>query len=158
RVIGHEINGSLAPIQSMAGTLNKLIDRKPLPSDWQDDAHAGLTIIHDRAEALGRFMSGYARLARLPSPTRRPTDLAALVRRTASLHATHVVVQDGPALTIDADADQLEQVLINLIKNGVEAAAGRGGVEIRWRTMDALLVIEIEDDGPGLARTDNLWV
>ena len=159
RVIGHEINGSLAPIQSMAGTLNKLIDREPLPSDWRDDAHAGLTIIHDRAEALGRFMGAYARLARLPSPMRRPTDLAALVRRTASLHATRVIVHDGPPLIIDADADQLEQVLINLIKNGVEAAAGRGSVHIRWRITDArLLVVEIEDEGPGLAGTDNLWV
>ena len=158
RVIGHEINGSLAPIQSMAGTLNNLIDREPLAADWRDDAHAGLTIIHDRSEALARFMSAYARLARLPPPTRRPIDLAALVRRTASLHAARVTVQDGPAVILDADADQLEQVLINLIKNGVEAAADRGGVRIRWRTMDALLVIEIEDDGPGLARTDNLWV
>ena len=158
RVIGHEINGSLAPIQSMAGTLNKLIDREPLPADWRDDAHAGLTIIHDRSEALGRFMGGYARLARLPPPTRRATDLAALVRRTASLHAARVAVEGGPTLIIDADADQLEQVLINLLKNGVEAAASQGGVRIRWRTMDALLVIEIEDDGPGLARTDNLWV
>ncbi len=158
RVIGHEINGSLAPITSMAGTLNKLIDRQPLPTDWRDDAHAGLTIIHDRAEALGRFMSAYARLARLPPPTRRYIDLAALVRRTASLHARRVVVEDGPLLTIQADADQLEQVLINLIKNAVEAAGQRGGVRIRWRARDALLVIEIEDDGPGIARTDNLWV
>jgi two-component system, NtrC family, nitrogen regulation sensor histidine kinase NtrY len=158
RVIGHEINGSLAPIQSMAGTLNKLIGREPLPGDWRDDTHAGLTIIHDRAEALGRFMNAYARLARLPPPTRRPTDLTALVRRTASLHRGRVTVFEGPAVVVDADADQLEQVLINLIKNGVEAAAERGGVRIRWRTAEALLVIEIDDDGPGLARTDNLWV
>lgn len=158
RVIGHEINGSLAPIQSMAGTLNKLINREPLPGDWRDDAHAGLTIIHDRAEALARFMGAYARLARLPPPTRRPTDLGALVRRTASLHAGRVGIEEGPQVLIDADADQLEQVLINLIKNGVEASGELGGVRIRWRTLGALLVIEIEDDGPGLARTDNLWV
>jgi nitrogen fixation/metabolism regulation signal transduction histidine kinase len=158
RVIGHEINGSLAPITSMAGTLNKLIDREPLPSDWRDDTHAGLTIIQDRAEALGRFMSAYARLARLPPPKRRSIDLAALIRRTASLHAGRARVEEGPSLSINADADQLEQALINLTKNAVEATGGRGGVRIRWRTRAALLVIEIEDDGPGLARTDNLWV
>jgi two-component system, NtrC family, nitrogen regulation sensor histidine kinase NtrY len=159
RVIGHEINGSLAPIQSMAGTLRKLIHRDPLPSDWRDDAHAGLTIIHDRSEALARFMSAYARLARLPPPIRQPTDLAALVRRSASLHAGgRVTVHEGPHVVVDADADQLEQVLINLIKNGVEATGERGGVRIRWRTAERLLVIEIDDDGPGLARTDNLWV
>jgi two-component system nitrogen regulation sensor histidine kinase NtrY len=158
RVIGHEINGSLAPIKSMAGTLNKLIDREPLPSDWRDDAHSGLTIIHDRTEALSRFMGAYARLARLPLPTRRPTELAALVRRTAWLHAGRVVVEEGPSLVIEADADQLEQVLINLMKNAVEATGDGGSVRVRWRVHDRLLVIEIEDDGPGLARTDNLWV
>ena len=80
RVIGHELNSSLAPIKSMAGTLRKLIDREPPPQDWRDDARSGLTIIHDRAESLGRFMGAYARLARLPPPTRRDADFAALVR------------------------------------------------------------------------------
>ncbi len=80
RVIGHELNSSLAPIKSMAGTLRKLIGREPAPADWRDDANSGLTIIHDRAESLERFMGAYARLARLPPPTRRDTDFAALVR------------------------------------------------------------------------------
>ena len=76
RVIGHELNSSLAPIKSMAGTLRKLIRREPAPADWRDDANSGLTIIHDRAESLERFMGAYARLARLPPPTRRDTDFA----------------------------------------------------------------------------------
>jgi nitrogen fixation/metabolism regulation signal transduction histidine kinase len=158
RVIGHELNSSLAPIKSMAGTLRKLIRREPPPPDWREDAHSGLTIIHDRAESLERFMGAYARLARLPPPTRRAADFAALVRRVASLHGDRVTIEGGPAARLAIDPDQIEQVLINLIRNAVEAAGETGGVRVRWRLSDGDLVAEVEDDGPGLARTDNLWV
>jgi nitrogen fixation/metabolism regulation signal transduction histidine kinase len=158
RVIGHELNSSLAPIKSMAGTLRKLIRREPAPPDWRDDANSGLTIIHDRAESLERFMGAYARLARLPPPTRRDTDFAALVGRVASLQAERVTIEGGPAVRLAIDPDQIEQVLINLLRNGVEAAGERGGVRLRWWLADDHLVTEVEDDGPGLARTDNLWV
>jgi nitrogen fixation/metabolism regulation signal transduction histidine kinase len=158
RVIGHELNSSLAPIKSMAGTLRKLILRESLPADWRDDARSGLTIIHDRAESLERFMGAYARLARLPPPTRRDTDFAALVGRVASLQGGRVTVEGGPALRLAIDPDQIEQVLINVIRNAVEAAGERGGVRVRWRSAEDHLLTEVEDDGPGLARTDNLWV
>jgi nitrogen fixation/metabolism regulation signal transduction histidine kinase len=157
RVIGHELNSSLAPIKSMAGTLRKLILRRDaLPADWREDAQSGLTIIHDRAESLERFMGAYARLARLPPPTRRPASFPALVRRIAALHG-RVAVEPGPEAQIAIDSDQIEQVLINLIRNAVEAA-GETGVRVRWRIEAGRLVAEVEDDGPGLARTDNLWV
>src|SRR5204862_5477608 len=120
RVIGHELNSSLAPIKSMAGTLRKLTSREPLPPDWREDARSGLTIIHDRAEALERFMGAYARLARLPPPTRRDADFAALVGRVASLQGGHLTVDGGPAVRLAIDPDQIEQVLINLARNGVE--------------------------------------
>jgi nitrogen fixation/metabolism regulation signal transduction histidine kinase len=165
RVMGHELNSSLAPIKSMAGTLRKLIDREPPPADWRDDAHAGLAIIHDRSESLGRFMGAYARLARLPAPSRRRVTFAEPVRRAASLHGDCVAVEPGPDVWLDIDADQIEQVLINLVKNAVEATStGRDdgrripAVRVRWRRGNGSLVAEVEDDGPGLARTDNLWV
>jgi nitrogen fixation/metabolism regulation signal transduction histidine kinase len=158
RVIGHELNSSLTPIKSMAGTLRRLIEREPLPGDWRSDAHAGLAIIHDRSDSLGRFMGAYARLARLPPPTRRPIDFPPLLRRAASLHGGRVTIEPGPDLRFDADGDQLEQVLINVIKNAVEAAGEAGGVRVRWKDANDALLLEIEDDGPGLARTDNLWV
>jgi nitrogen fixation/metabolism regulation signal transduction histidine kinase len=158
RVIGHELNSSLAPIKSMAGTIRKLVTREPLPADWRDDARAGLAIIHDRAEALERFMGAYARLARLPMPTRRGAELSALVRRVASLHETRVAIEPGPAVYLSIDPDQIEQVLINLMRNAVEATGERGGVRVRWRGNGSAVVVEVEDDGPGLARTDNLWV
>jgi two-component system nitrogen regulation sensor histidine kinase NtrY len=158
RVIGHELNSSLAPIKSMAGTVRKLVGREPLPEDWRDDAQAGLSIIHDRAESLERFMGAYARLARLPSPTRRNAELSALVRRVASLHGTRIAVERGSEIWLKIDPDQLEQVFINLMRNAVEAAGEHGGVRVRWRADGGAALIEVEDDGPGLARTDNLWV
>lgn len=158
RVIGHELNNSLAPIKSMAGTLSRLVDRQPLPADWREDAHSGFAIIHDRADALGRFMSGYARLARLPTPVRRRVEFAPLVRRAASLYSDRVRVESVPDRCLQIDADQIEQALINLIKNGVEAAGECGHVVVRARAHNGRLLVEIEDDGPGLARTDNLWV
>jgi signal transduction histidine kinase len=79
-----------------------------------------------------------------------------LVRRIAVLHG-RVTVEPGPEAHLAIDADQIEQVLINLIRNAVEAA-GEGGVRVRWRIEEGRLVAEVEDDGPGLARTDNLWV
>jgi nitrogen fixation/metabolism regulation signal transduction histidine kinase len=158
RVIGHELNSSLAPIKSMAGTLRKLIRREPAPADWRDDANSGLTIIHDRAESLERFMGAYARLARLPPPTRRDTDFSALVGRVASLQAGRVTIDGGPPARPSIDPDQIEQVLINLLRNGAEAAGERGAVHVAWRAEEDRLVVEVVDDGPGLARTDNLWV
>jgi nitrogen fixation/metabolism regulation signal transduction histidine kinase len=158
RVIGHELNSSLAPIKSMAGTVRKLVGREPLPADWRDDARAGLSIIHDRAESLERFMGAYARLARLPLPTRRGAELSALVRRVASLHEQRISVEPGPPVHVSIDPDQIEQVFINLMRNAVEAAGEEGGVRVRWRGNCSNVVVEVEDDGPGLARTDNLWV
>lgn len=158
RVIGHELNSSLAPIHSMAGTLARLIDRDPLPEDWRDDAHAGLRIIEARAEALKRFMGAYARLARLPPPARRRVDFGSVAGGVASLYGERVSVEPGPPLELEVDPDQIEQVLINLVKNAVEAAGDSGVVCVRWHVGASGIEVEVEDEGPGLANTDNLWV
>ena len=158
RVIGHELNSSLAPIKSMAGTLRNLIAREPLADDWREDAESGLDIIHDRAESLGRFIAAYARLARLPPPSRRVVEFASLVRRAASLQGKRADVEGGPDVQLHVDGDQIEQVLINVIKNAVQATGGGGGVRVRWRAANGTLEVEVEDDGPGLAQTENLWV
>jgi signal transduction histidine kinase len=158
RVLGHELNSSLAPIKSMAGTLRNLIAREPLPPDWRDDAASGLAIVQDRAESLGRFIAAYARLARLPPPSRRVVEFAPLVRRAASLQGRRVHVEPGADVQLNVDGDQIEQVLINVIKNAVEATGGAGDVRVRWRAANGSLEVEVEDDGPGLAQTGNLWV
>ncbi len=158
RVLGHELNNSLAPIKSMAATLRTLLMRRP--SDWEEDAQRGLTVIASRAEALSRFVEAYTRLARLPRPRRQPVDVEALIRRIVALETRlPVAIVRGPQLHIEADRDQLEQLLINLVRNAVDAALEtNGGVRIGWRKSGHCLDIWIEDDGPGLASAENLFV
>jgi PAS domain S-box-containing protein len=160
RVIGHELNNSLAPIKSIAGSLESLLAREPLPGDWRDDMQQGLAIVAARADALSRFTSAYARLARLPSPTPRPVPFDPLIRRVAALDTRLPVMLAGCADTVvSADADQLEQLLINLLRNATDAALETGGgVSARWATEDGAFVLNIEDEGPGLPSTANLFV
>lgn len=160
RVLGHELNNSLTPIKSIAGSLESMISRGDLQDDWQDDMKRGLAIIASRSESLSRFMASYARLAKLPRPRLQPVDIGALIRRAASLE-TRLAVQvlDGPSLTIPADPDQLEQALINLIRNATEAALETSGsVRVLWEKGAPGIVIRVLDDGPGLANTANLFV
>jgi two-component system, NtrC family, nitrogen regulation sensor histidine kinase NtrY len=169
RVLGHELNNSLAPIKSIAGSLQRLAQRDPAPDDWQDDMKRGLEVIGSRAEALNRFMSAYAQLARLPKPRLQDVHLPALFRRVAGLETRlQITVTPGPELTIRADGDQLEQLLINLARNAVDATlegetgetptSGGAGVRMRWQQDGAWLDLEVEDDGPGLSNTANLFV
>jgi two-component system, NtrC family, nitrogen regulation sensor histidine kinase NtrY len=160
RVLGHELNNSLAPIRSIAGSLETLVSRNPLPPDWQEDVTGGLAVINSRAEALTRFMEAYSQLARLPQPKMQPVDLSACIRRVVSLEKRIAArVKPGPAAMIQADGDQLEQLLINLLRNAVDAALETGGgVHVRWVRDGSFVDIMVEDDGPGLPSTSNLFV
>jgi two-component system, NtrC family, nitrogen regulation sensor histidine kinase NtrY len=160
RVLGHELNNSLTPIKSIAGSLENLVSGDSLPPDWQEDMRRGLAVISSRSEALSRFIGSYARLAKLPRPTLAPLGVAPWVRRVVGLETRlHVDVQPGPDLTIYADADQLEQVLINLLRNAADAALETGGgVRVGWRKNASYIEINVEDDGPGLSNTSNLFV
>ena len=160
RVIGHELNNSLAPIKSVAESLAGLLARSQKPADWQDDMSRGLAVIANRTDGLARFMNAYARLARLPAPQFQPMHVAAWVQRAASLDPRmHIPVEPGPELTIQADPDQLDQVLINLVKNAVDAATETGGgVRVGWRTTDSTLEVWVRDQGPGIPSAANLFV
>lgn len=160
RVLGHELNNSLAPIKSIAGSLGAMLKRSPRAPDWEDDMRSGLEIIESRAEGLSRFMQAYARLAKLPQPNLAPADVASLIRRAAAMETRLAIdIEDGPDLTANIDAAQIEQVLINLFKNAVDAALdNRGAVRVAWRQAGSLLEVRIEDDGRGLANTANLFV
>ena len=160
RVLGHELNNSLAPIKSMSATLVSLLGRTVRPDDWEEDMRQGLDVIASRAESLARFLAAYARLARLPPPTLAPVEVAPLVARVAALdHRVPVTVDPGPGTTLDADADQLEQLLINLVKNGVDAAAETGGgVVVGWRQTFDGVELWVRDEGPGLSNSENLFV
>jgi PAS domain S-box-containing protein len=164
RVIGHEMNNSLAPIKSIAGSLSTIIDRDPPPSDWREDMQRGLAVIGSRSESLSRFMSAYARLAKLPPPKLAPLDVAAFVDRVATLEKAHRIrVAPGPKVMIQGDGDQLEQLLINLIRNAVDAVQETGGgVTVGWQRLPNATPPSVElwvaDEGPGLSNTGNLFV
>jgi nitrogen fixation/metabolism regulation signal transduction histidine kinase len=163
RVLGHELNNSLAPIQSLAGSLESLLQREDPAPDWRADMQRGLGIISARAEALSRFTGGYAKLARLPPPQPSRVDLAELLARVAALETRLPVrVHEGPSVAIRADRDQLEQLLINLVRNGVDAALETGGgVEMGWTRVGGAsprAEIWVEDGGPGLPNSANLFV
>jgi nitrogen fixation/metabolism regulation signal transduction histidine kinase len=161
RVLGHEVNNSLAPIKSIAATLGASIERTPRPADWEEDMKSGLGIITSRSESLERFLQGYTRLAKLPPPQAAPFDLPALLRRSASLERRlEVAVEDGPQLELVADEAQLEQAVINLVKNAVEASLEQKAPEVRvsWRLAGDNVEISVEDNGTGIADTANLFV
>jgi two-component system, NtrC family, nitrogen regulation sensor histidine kinase NtrY len=160
RVLGHELNNSLTPIKSIAGSLKSIISRQELPDDWRDDMERGLTVITSRSESLSRFIGAYARLARLPRPQLQPLEVSATLERAVSFETRlPVEVVPGPRLTVQADPDQLEQVLINLLRNAADASLTTGGaVRIGWRRDGAMLEIWVKDEGPGLSSTANLFV
>jgi nitrogen fixation/metabolism regulation signal transduction histidine kinase len=160
RVIGHELNNSLAPIKSIAGSLESLLSHERPPDDWRDDMRSGLAVIGSRADALSRFTTAYARLARLPAPSRRPVEFGPLMRRVVSLETRLPVgVSVAEDITVTADPDQLEQLLINLLRNAVDAALETGGgVTASWVSSDHMLEVRIDDQGPGLQNTGNLFV
>lgn len=161
RVLSHEINNSLTPIKSIAHSIKRMLSRVPdLPraAEIQD----GLNLIETRSGALGRFLRAYAQLARLPKPQMRDVQVASLVHRVAELENRLPVRVDGGAdLEITADPDQLEQLLINIVRNAVDAtmeAGAGGGVTIGWKPVDGALQVTIDDEGPGLPDTSNLFV
>jgi len=170
RVLGHELNNSLAPIKSLAGSLELLISRDPLPADWREDCLRGLGVIGQRSEALTRFLDAYAHLAKLPPPRCRVVDLPALIRRVAALESrVRVVVADGTPCEVSVDPDQMEQLLINLVRNAADAAlaatggdyrglAGEPAVTLEWLRRADETEVTVTDTGSGIASAANLFV
>ncbi|HUE55349.1 MAG TPA: ATP-binding protein [Candidatus Udaeobacter sp.] len=168
RVLGHELNNSLAPIQSVAQGLESELQSALKSADMQteasvsilDDLRQGLSIIRSRTEALGRFMAAYAQLARLPQPKLLPVNVPDWIGRTAKLETrVKVILVEGPNMVISADGDQLEQLLINLIRNAADATIeNHGEVRVGWSRHGSLLDVWVIDDGPGLPNTTNLFV
>jgi two-component system, NtrC family, nitrogen regulation sensor histidine kinase NtrY len=173
RVLGHEISNSLAPIKSIAGTL-----RSRLPQDGSrnnglsPDFDRGLGVIESRAESLNRFVQAYRQLAQLPAPNMRRVPVRPLLERVVSLETRlEVALGDAPSVEVFADPDQMEQLLINLVRNGVEAACSAREealaagatpeepiVSMRSNVDADFLSVVIEDNGPGLTNTANLFV
>lgn len=156
RVIGHELNNTLTPIKSLAQVLQSRLRKTALPAEVEIED--GLKIIAERADALHRFMSAYTMLAKLPDPKRDAVELTELMSRVAAVDKRLDVSLRGAALRVQADPDQLEQAMINLIKNGIDAAGAAGEVIVSWQAVRDKVVIEVTDNGPGPVASENLFV
>jgi two-component system, NtrC family, nitrogen regulation sensor histidine kinase NtrY len=160
RVIGHEVNNSLAPIKSMAESLHGLLSDVLEQGKIRNDTLDALRVIGERTAGLGRFLAQYSRLARLPTARPRWQRLAPVLARIGALESLQGIAMDvSPDLEACIDADHLEQALINLGKNAVEATGhSTGKVAMSARARGSDLLITVTDDGPGVANPDNLFV
>jgi nitrogen fixation/metabolism regulation signal transduction histidine kinase len=166
RVLGHEINNSLTPIKSIAGSLRGRLAVSNEVSGDKSDFERGLEVIENRSESLNRFLQAYRQLMGLPAPKLKDVSLAALVERVADLERrVAVIVKRSEDLVLQIDADHIEQALINLVRNAADAALSPdavGGdaarVEISWQTSGTEVVIAVLDNGPGLSNAGNLFV
>ncbi len=178
RVIGHELNNSLAPIKSIAGSLNAQLSKTNWDDEQRQDFERGLAIIEARAASLNRFLQAYRQLAQMPPPDLQPCSISGLVTHVAALETrVRVNVIPGPDVTLLADHGQLEQMLINLLRNAAEAVMGQTATEgmsqaqektavaeseaqvaITWKSTEKDVVLTIEDNGPGLMNPGNVFV
>src|SRR6266700_5606066 len=175
RVLGHELNNSLAPIKSIAGSLHARLSTSGIRAEEQQDFERGLNIIESRAASLNRFLQGYRQLAQMPPPAFRRCSIAPVAKRVAALETrVRVEVLAGPEVDLLADPDQLEQLLINLLRNAAdavlqeqEAGSNSNGskssgtekqVVLSWSAIGENLIISIEDNGPGLMNPGNAFV
>lgn len=161
RVLGHELSNSLAPIISIAGSLSGRVQDLQGEENTKHDFSRGLRIVEGRAEALHRFVQSYRRLAQLPPPRFKSVSLGPLIERVALLEQRIAVeIDPGPQVDLEADSDQLEQMLINLLANAVDASLLNGAKLVRasWKAEGAQVVISIEDRGMGIANSENLFV
>jgi two-component system, NtrC family, nitrogen regulation sensor histidine kinase NtrY len=165
RVLGHEINNSLTPIKSIAASLRVRLGVRRAIDEESDDFASGLEVIENRAESLNRFLQAYRQLMGLPAPRLASTSLGDLVDRVARLETRlNVIVRPGASATLIADGDQLQQALINLVRNAVEASlsadstSGSPEVEMTWEIVGSDAIIAVLDNGAGLSNANNLFV
>lgn len=168
RVLSHEVNNSLAPIASVSASLDGLLNKRTINADddLQHDLQEGLQLIQQRAQSLTEFIRRYADLARLPPPNKRPLAVTALLQRLPQLlpHrplAIRHMTADSTALQLYADPVQLEQLLINVLKNAheaMQAAGASGAIDVQAQTEEDCLCLQIADRGDGLGNSSNLFV
>jgi two-component system, NtrC family, nitrogen regulation sensor histidine kinase NtrY len=145
RMISHELNNSLAPIASLAHSGGELLKR---------GQHAQLervfATIAERARHLEQFILGYARFAKLPTPRLEPTAWPELVERMRT-QIPFAVEGVLPDIAANVDPAQLEQALVNLLRNAHESGSPIADVQLRVRRLAAAVAIEVTDRGSGMA-------
>ncbi len=177
RVISHEINNSLSPISSISQSLQRLLNRQDDIESHKEYITEGLTIVSQRTKSLSNFVNSYKQIASLPEPDKKLTSIATLVNKVVSLYQGKPVKTDT-SLDVELIIDnvQFEQVLINLIKNSIEALnlnssnnsdldldldldlEPKASVTIAWQLKNGVFILTVTDDGTGVSNPDNLFV
>jgi len=157
RVLSHEINNSLTPLKSFSNSLKTQIEKRETDSALKQELLDGIAIIGNRADSLAEFVQSYQKIARIPEPDRKPVDFRSLVSGMAKLFPDNPVRLDGETFVLAIDAAQIEQVMINLIKNAVEASAAGQPIAVSWKQDGTRLLVRILDNGEGIQSADNLF-
>jgi two-component system nitrogen regulation sensor histidine kinase NtrY len=162
RVMGHEINNSLTPIKSIAGSLRTRLANGVASGADGDETARALAVIEDRADSLNRFLQAYAQLSGLPPPRLAPASLSELLGKVARLESRLSVAVDAADTLLLCDRDQLQQALINLVQNAADAALANderpSAVTIEAEVHPSQLTLLIRDSGAGIANSGNLFV
>jgi nitrogen fixation/metabolism regulation signal transduction histidine kinase len=158
RVLNHEVRNSLTPIYSMSQSLQELKARSELTEAQQNMERDMLKVIESRALQLMQFVDSYSVFNRLDSAVKQSISMSALSKRLCVLFP-QLVVNTANDVQLDIDIGQVEQALINLIKNALEAdESNNAHVEITWQQTMHSVVISITDSGRGISNPDNLFV
>ena len=168
RILSHEINNAMTPLKTTAGSMNRILKKDALPQNWRENFLEGIQIIDQRVDNLTRLVSSYAQVSRLPQPNKKQFSLKPLLLRVqASFQPQNIQLQLASELDIElkADAAQLEQVLINLLKNSLEANKANGKndadtetVLIHAKANAEQLTMTLRDNGAGIENLDNLFI
>jgi two-component system, NtrC family, nitrogen regulation sensor histidine kinase NtrY len=159
RVMGHELNNSLTPIMSLSQSLKSRVPQSGMNEEKSHAFEEALEVISSRAERLNHFMQEYSRLAKLPEPSREAVSLMPLLQRVSRLEGACVHIDGGPDCVLNVDPAQIENMFINVVKNAVEASEqGKGNVAISWRRESTEVTVWVDDNGLGLAGSENLFV
>ncbi|MCB9283287.1 MAG: hypothetical protein H6563_04370 [Lewinellaceae bacterium] len=161
RILTHEILNSITPVVSLAGMANEMIQSPALSGPGLDDLRQSIQAIQRRSDGLLHFTEAYRQLTKIPPPKFEPTDPVQLLERVLVLFSRPIqegglqIVRHFPVnpVTVLMDPNLMEQVFINLIKNALEALAGRPEPELTLlvnREATGLIAISIADNGPGI--------
>jgi len=168
RVLRHEIMNSITPISSLTSTLREILDHDmtknedhyELLTEGAEDLREGLTTIENRSKGLIKFIDAYREYTSLPQPKIKSILVKSLLEKVAQfmkpeLKKTTIQFEfncESEFITIQGDEEMIEQVLINLIKNSIEALESipNASIKLIGRIQDNSVIIEVSDNGPGI--------
>jgi signal transduction histidine kinase len=156
RVMSHEVNNTVTASNSLLHS--SLTYSGDLDAANRHDFEQAIGIVIDRTEQLSRFMRRFADVFRLPPPLVRPCDLIAVLEGIVRLVAARADAAeitwrwelDEPSVHVEIDRGQMEQALLNILKNAIEAIDGQGTIVVRVTSRAARTTLTIEDSGPGM--------